>query len=371
MTKHFDKDAFNTNESVVAAALKSKFFCGYELLIKNGFRLKPAEDFMDIIVDFDKTENGKLRDIHIECASKSHRDYLKVTYSKCKVAHTTSDENRTKFNRLKVKVFKKIAAIEWIKLLLQTVAFSDSLQIIFDFERDSVDHVDPTMTKNCLGLCFHHIGDILIGAKGLLSGKSDDLCHVAGVLAHEICHYAMQLLYENNTNPYHEMDSANQTKFEKILRECEINKNSEDIIRLVFICDIELQHCELIVRVVQLMAKYSSRKDRKRLAKIQRNFSELFNYFKEKVVNDLKLKLPKMEAKLKIKEINEICGLRFDLEYETSSFRSETLGKIHMLLNKMDLKEKVQIFTSNCVRLTVKAIFTVFLNQNQLMEKFL
>ena len=184
-----DKHVFNeNNESAVAVSLKLKNFDIYEILIKNGFQLGSKENFGFIVEIFSDREKIKLRSIHFECFTDPAENYLLILMTKCKLIHTSSDEVRKNFFNRIDEVFKKLAAIEWIMLVLQIVTFSDGLKLIFDFDRDSADYIDPTLNKGTKGICYPKSENILIGAKGLLSEDPSKSRYVMGVIAHEISH---------------------------------------------------------------------------------------------------------------------------------------------------------------------------------------
>ena len=178
MDTYADKHAMNTqNESAVCVSLKSKQFKVYELLTKNKFTLGPTEYFGDVIHGFSDEEKEKLREIHIDCVRNPSEDFLDNILMKCKLDHTSTDKDRESFSKLVPEVFKKLAAIQWIALIMRFVSFSDALEIVFDFKRNSVDHIDPTMGARTEGICYQDYGHIFIGAKRLLDENLDGVCY--------------------------------------------------------------------------------------------------------------------------------------------------------------------------------------------------
>lgn len=73
---------------------------------------------------------------------------------------------------------------------------------------------------------------IFIGAKS----NSNNEQKIKGIIATEICHYAMQLVYQNNMMPFYQYDEENQDYFYDIAEEIiqNLNWNQEGIYFLFF-----------------------------------------------------------------------------------------------------------------------------------------
>ena len=359
-----DRLVIYKNESAVRAALKQKQFMMYEILIKNSFDLSPNEDFEDIIKDYDDDEKTKVRNIHVDCSVKNFPEILK---SKCELKHSTPGVKSQKYFAFIYQSLQRLAKIEWIALILQTITFADRLNIVFDFDRDSVNHIDPFTCNNTKGICYYLKGEIFIGAKGLFENSPEKVCTVMGVMAHEFCHFVVQLLYDNQSKPYRENDLESAEEFQKVFEKSKAKKDEEEIIRLVFDCyPEESQHAELIVRVIHILAVYSLDEHREKLQQCKETFSELFDFFQDNFVTDLKRELPMIEAKLKVKDANEICGLlktlkSYNLPFELEVFNDMEFG--------IESDEKAQILTSNWIDATLKGIFTKLEMKNQLEGK--
>jgi Zn-dependent peptidase ImmA (M78 family) len=74
-------------------------------------------------------------------------------------------------------------------LILKIAAHCNDLNIVFDFERASVDQLDPTKDKTVCGTIYPVFAFIYIGAKGLLDEVQR--FEVFGTIAHELCHFVM------------------------------------------------------------------------------------------------------------------------------------------------------------------------------------
>lgn len=152
--------------------------------------------------------------------------------------------------KLVQRAYKALNDDNLIKIILMVVATSKKFKIIFDLKRDSVHVTDPTTSTNVQGI-FYLFGRIYIGARQLLDETTS--CETLAVMAHELCHFAMKLVYGNKANPYKINDLTTKEEFEKISQICQENEGNEEVIDSVFHHYPErMHHGELIVRVVHL-----------------------------------------------------------------------------------------------------------------------
>ena len=88
------------------------------------------------------------------------------------------------------------------------VANAATLDSAFDFNCTSIWGLNLNeFDESFLGMTNYDTGDICIGAKIKIETG------VLGVLAHELTHYAMQLIYENEAKPYFENDPKQRETF--------------------------------------------------------------------------------------------------------------------------------------------------------------
>lgn len=155
--------------------------------------------------------------------------------------------------------------------------------IILDFENASVNHVHEEV-KNTKGIAYYNTGEIIFGAKGLtLSGE--DYFDALGTIAHELCHFAIDMIYLNQCIPFCEGRNDKKSNlylkplesYEKVAKE---NNDSEIVVRSV--CNDGLketskdyQLAELIARIVVVLALYS--KDYEKMKKCSETFRLFLN----------------------------------------------------------------------------------------------
>lgn len=184
----------------------------------------------------------------------------------------TNPAYRYFYNFMNESAFRTLNEDSSIRVIHMAVAASKKFRIIFDFNRDSVQLIDPTADSYTNGI-FYLSGRIYIGAKQLLDPATEN--ETFATMAHELCHYAMNLTYSNAAKPYKSKDKKAAIEFDKISQICQQNCEKEEVIDLVYEHYPEfMHHAELIVRPPHLMALHS--KNPEKLQESRENFSDLF-----------------------------------------------------------------------------------------------
>lgn len=285
-----------SNESAPKIALNCKYVDIYKLLLTHKIFLGRHETWEN----FTNFERKILREIHFKHSMYLPEKYLHDLSTNSRVAH---DDPNVKAKRNLIEyAFDVLNTNPFTKIILMTVAASKNFQILFDFCRDSVHLLDPTANFKMKGL-FYYSGRIYISAWLLMLQSTEN--QTFGTLAHELCHFAMKLVYKNMAKPYYRNDRDSKDKFEEISKICKINRGKEPIIDLVFEEYSEKeQHAELIVRVPHLAALYYDQPEK--LNDVKESFTELFEYYEKLVVPEMQKLLPKIEAKNQIKKKDQI-----------------------------------------------------------------
>lgn len=279
------------NVSAAFVALSKEKFNIYKIFLNKNVCVGPKEDIDKILTKFNDQKREELRKIHLEYSREPPEKFLMILHSNTSVGHDTINVNE-KLNHAKSAI-EYLCSISVIRLILQVVAASRDFKLIFDFNRDSVQFLDPTSSKQTRG-SFFTSRQIYIAAKFLLDPLRKQ--EAIGTLAHELCHYAMFLVYKNNCLPYFNGDLKMAKTFHGYLKYCYDNRKKEQIIGLVFNIskeNQEMRHAELIVRVPHLLALYHE--DQNRLDQLRDLFLPLFSFFEFKVVEDMKVALPNIE----------------------------------------------------------------------------
>lgn len=195
------------------------------------------------------------------------------------LSHNTPNKKRRQFQEAIVKSFEELNEIKEIEPLLKFVATSTELRIIFDFSCDSVDLVDPFAPEDASGVTYCTENCITIGARGLLDEQQR--FSVYGTLVHELCHFAMNLLYGSDRKPYHIDDELKRSKYQEIVEICCGKRNYEQLIALAFDCyPTGKWHCELIVRVPHLLAFYKNQPAK--LEEVRKNSANFLFFISKK-----------------------------------------------------------------------------------------
>ncbi|CAG9800003.1 unnamed protein product [Chironomus riparius] len=279
------------NESALAFALRNKLFDIYGLLLSENIKFGPHEKFSEIKDSMRQSDKEQLREIHYKESKFLPENHMHVLLSNSRLGHGTI-ETEKKYEIIQ-KAFEVLNENPLIQVILMIVAASRNFRIIFDFNCDSVEVMDPTANETTRGL-FYSTGRIYVAVKKLLneSTKYDAL----GTLAHEMCHYAVNLVYKNLAKPYSLGDDEAKIEFENILTLCKESCSEEEIIELVFNCyPHNMQHAELIVRVPHLIMLYFN--DQNKFEEVRKIFIKLFEVFEQRVIPDMKEALPNIETK--------------------------------------------------------------------------
>lgn len=427
------KIVFNAyGESALKIALKSVQLEVYEVLIANGFKLGKSEKFDKIINKvLGNDDEGflikeKLRKIHVKYVKNSTLNHLIELNVKSKLTHTSDDQSRRSHHERIVKTYEELNEIKWINPILKIVSMIESLRIVFDFHRDSVNYMDPTKNQETKGAMYPFSAIVFIGAIFLLHDQKR--FSVYAVLAHELTHIAMLLVYDNECKPYRAHDKERRAKFKQIIQASRRHKKAEQIISTVFDCYPEkMWDVELIVCVPQILASYKEYPEKLRYC--QTNFNELFEFYEKKILPELYAKIAELEAQQEeiaieeavsfmeqfavyeakkkaqiktrttliiisivflvticitfvlfattnenplmkeIKEIHELnaeSGIISTIESSKIWFTNQSLESLHFNFNE---SEKILYITTNCVKLTTVAIYQKLKENNMLESK--
>lgn len=91
---------------------------------------------------------------------------------------------------------------EMLMPILEVIEYSPmKVDIILDFNNDSVERMNPLQSNTTRGAVMHKEGKIYIGAERETHG-------IRGTLMHELCHLAMELVFKNECNPYFKGDTS-------------------------------------------------------------------------------------------------------------------------------------------------------------------
>lgn len=125
---------------------------------------------------------------------------------------------------------------------------------------------------------------------------------VYGVIAHEICHFVMFKVYKNQAKPYHKKDLISARSFQRILEFCEMLKDHDEIVKLVFDgYGEDQQQAELIVRIPHMLGTLRD------VEKVKENFADLYRFYTLKCLPDLERKLQQIENPKIIQKHTNCC----------------------------------------------------------------
>lgn len=270
-----------TNSSAMATALNDFNIITYELLLEKN--LKFCEKCPKLMRNLPENTRFDISDLNMELVRPlmdlPNKHQL---YSKC---HLATGHFHQQFYSEKINEFLwELQKHPEVTPLLRIAQKCLSLKIVFDFQHSNLNILRPDFEKPLAGLCTE-TGNICIAAK-----QSDK--KVCAVLAHEIAHLAMLLLYSNEFQPFQSSDEERKKEFQEIIEECKIYYGRKKIIKVssirlinyVFQSYLEAMiGPELIARVPQILIG-SSRKDIK-AAEVK--YPKLFSYYRKYLAVDI------------------------------------------------------------------------------------
>ncbi|XP_070500744.1 uncharacterized protein [Chironomus tepperi] len=290
------------NVSALKASLDIKSIDIYKLLFKNGIEFGPHEDNFDHLTP---KERIQLTDFHFKHTQDLPDNHINILMMNTTICHDEANKDN-KQHYIK-KAYETLNNIPSIKVILEAVAASKKVKIVFDFKRSSVHMIDLESNKDTNGVCYVD-GKICIGAKQLLDPSTEH--ETFGTLAHELCHYALQLTYGNASKPYKEKDNEQYKKFVAVYEDCKARMEHEELIRMVYKkYEQDQRHAELAVRPPHLIAQYYNKPDK--LKAVQDEYREMFSYYENHIVPDMMEALPMIREKAEELTVDQIIFISF------------------------------------------------------------
>ena len=247
---------FYTTKNISAATKAA--MCGhfeiYDLLMSYNVFIGPKEDVNAILKKLDDCHRENMRGINLKYIQNWTEKHLMILAANSFVGHDIPDVDE-KLEHV-TKAYEFLNKIHpFVSLILKVVAASRDFKIIFDFNRSSVQYLDPTADRHTRGI-YHTTRHIYVAAQHLID--KDRKFEAYGTLIHELCHYAVHLVYHNQCCPYYNKDDEDTVeRFTAITFMCQMRAHNEILIEMVFKnYPKNLQHAELIVRVPHMIVQY-------------------------------------------------------------------------------------------------------------------
>jgi len=165
---------------------------------------------------------------------------------------------------------------------------------------------------------------IFIGAK---LGDSKREQEIKGVLAHELCHYVMSLVYDNKFLPYYKYETDIRDIFDRIVKSIDKWSSNDPetpddecngIISTVFRYKKEQFNLEMIVRAVHILVLYDD--DPRKSQHLQEKYQNLFEFWFNYVIPELHKYLHKNKVVIRINTTVELlsCLSKRKIEFKAS-----------------------------------------------------
>ncbi|CAG9810724.1 unnamed protein product [Chironomus riparius] len=290
------KVAYNiNNKSALKQAVDASKINIYVLLKSSGFCSKNKnEDFKEAEREARKYA-AQQRNQNINDGLTDDEMSINSLCNRSKIHNKKICKEQEKEYRKKIRSwYEDISKIKNGTGFLKVAASCSGLKLLFDFENNTVENASME-GQNASGSVFTIEKWIFIGAKLIDDSGAQREQKIKGVLAHELCHYVMKLVYDNQEMPYYEDSEDIKKFFEAIVKiidrwSAKDSANPDDecngIISSVFTeYDTKDFHPELIVRVVQILSNFDDSKNKSK--KLQKRYKILFDFWQDYVIPDL------------------------------------------------------------------------------------
>lgn len=196
---------------------------------------------------------------------------------------------------------------------------------------------------------------------------------IKGIIAHELCHYGLMLIYQNKENPYYNGDDETAKIFDEIVvkinkwtldefEESDEDDECEGTISFVYtLYDEEEYHPELIVRPIHIQAQFDN--DVEKLKVIERKYDQLFDFVRRYVLPEMeKFNLKDRESVVKL---NKQIGLISDIENENINVKcDEDLKNIFEHQNAVLISNSPKLLLINIYKYLWKSEKTLVNSKN-------
>lgn len=197
MTENYPRSRAATTTAILKASFSTypeADYTTYFSLLDEGFRPNDFE------IDEIQTQKGVKSKINLLWLNKLRREQsnahiTRFLLSMPKIAYVSVEEHERYFEKIK-NIYETLNEIEEVKGLLRILEYSKSLIINFDFFNKSVIAMDLMADISYDGNTYHHLGRIYVSA----AEKCDK--EIAGVLIHELTHFALHIIFGNACKPY-------------------------------------------------------------------------------------------------------------------------------------------------------------------------
>ncbi|XP_064464905.1 uncharacterized protein LOC135376237 [Ornithodoros turicata] len=309
------------NVSARYKAVEEKAFRIHALLVSRDCRVKNHVELScyERLTPLDRAE------IQREWHYTTERVDSYIDYLKSKSRSVTRCDD---FNERLEKMFEHLSSDELNRNILKVAATAPHLQVLFDFNSESVQRTTGRSNKGEVGLTFCNKQRVFIGA----STTEAETC---GTVIHELCHMALRLVYNNDCLPYFRGDTEREQQYRAILNDIKGRKHGlDDLIQLALSDDEEE---ELIVRIPHILAQYGC-DDRNRV--LEREVPKLRKFFEEHVIPDMREYIqngiPSVEAeqiKRENEKLNKACDIgKLNVQFEKPISRSLwEKGSLHIV----------------------------------------
>ncbi|XP_063242235.1 uncharacterized protein LOC134542151 [Bacillus rossius redtenbacheri] len=266
--------------SALLTAVTHSQYLIYPFLVSRGIHFKDQQE-SECLANLNHEGKTDLNNYMLQYFSGAENSHILYLVSKSKSMRPLENfENEVK------GFYCELNRIPEISVALQVLQYADNIEIAFDFDREDVSHLDPRHTTTTKGTTEFKSRRLYVGFKRETPLQESERL---GTLAHELAHLTMQIIYQNDCNPYGKYDLDEQRRFAELVcnvkKHCDRSPGVDDIIKRVFIdyTNPDDWPAELIVRIPHVLAKYGTDEG---MDIIQKHTPLLYCFYKNHVMHN-------------------------------------------------------------------------------------
>ncbi|KAG5668873.1 hypothetical protein PVAND_016793 [Polypedilum vanderplanki] len=244
-----------------------------------------ARHIVNHIYSFNDDEIVELQRLNLKYVFHPIDDFIQRLYKRSLIRFDKLEIDENRASQEVINALLDLNNNPMTKPIIEFAARCSELQIVIDLSSRFTFKLNP-VSYTSSGLTNEKENRVYVGAKDLLNPKDRDVA--LGILAHELCHYVMFLLYHNDAKPYPRHDLMLRKYFEMVeeLYKMDDRHEAQWMVKMFQKYEPEQHHSGLIARAVDLPILY--RNNATGLFRVRRAYRDLFKFYEYKTLPDLR-----------------------------------------------------------------------------------
>lgn len=260
------------------------------IALMNGHDMMPydngaARHIVNHIYSFNDDEIAELQKLNLKYIRHPIDDFVMRLFHRSLIKYDIKDVDEATASREVLHALIDLNSNDLTAPLVEYVAKCSGLQIIIDLSSRFTFKLNP-ISYTSSGLTNEKENRIYVGAKDLLNARDRDIA--LGIMVHELMHYVMFMMYQNDAKPYTRNDFMLRKYFEMIedIYKMDDRHEGQWMVKMFQKYEQEQHQSGLIARAVDLPILY--RKNVTGMHRIRRAYRDLYDFYEFKTLPDIK-----------------------------------------------------------------------------------